>query len=188
MAAEMMDRLNRTWGLIVLRGVAAILFGVLAFVWPGITLAALVLIWGAYALLDGLCALIASLRLADGKPMWTLAAVGLLGIASGLLSLIWPQITALVLLVFIAGWAVVMGVFQLAAAIRFRKWIANEWLLALSGVLSIAFGMLLLARPGTGAVALVWAIGWFAFLFGVLLVMFGLRIKGVVKKVAPRVT
>ena len=186
MATEMMDRLSRMWGLIVLRGLAAILFGVLAFMWPGITLAALVLVWGAYALTDGLCALIASLRLEEGKPMWTLAVVGLLGIASGLLTLLWPQITALVLLFFIAGWAVAMGVFQLAAAIRFRKWISNEWLLALSGVLSIAFGTLLLTRPGAGAVALVWVIGWFAFLFGVLLVMFGLRIKGVLKRIVPR--
>jgi len=186
MTTELMDRLSRIWGLLVLRGLAAILFGVLAFVWPGITLAALVLVWGAYALVDGLCALIASLRLEEGKPMWTLTLVGLLGIAAGLLTLLWPQITALVLLVFIAGWAVVMGVFQLAAAIRFRKWISNEWLLGLSGVLSIAFGMLLLARPGAGAVALVWVIGWFAFLFGVLLVMFGLRIKGVVKRIVPR--
>src|SRR5262252_2109039 len=120
MTTELMDRLSRIWGLLVLRGLAAILFGVLAFVWPGITLAALVLVWGAYALVDGLCALIASLRLEEGKPMWTLTLVGLLGIAAGLLTLLWPQITALVLLVFIAGWAVVMGVFQLAAAIRFR--------------------------------------------------------------------
>ena len=107
MATETMDRLNRMWGLIVLRGVTAILFGILAFVWPGITLAALVLVWGAYALIDGLCALIASLRLDDGKPMWTLAVVGLLGIAAGLLTLVWPQITALLLLWVIAGWAVV---------------------------------------------------------------------------------
>jgi uncharacterized membrane protein HdeD (DUF308 family) len=185
MATEPLDRLHRVWGLIVLRGVAAILFGVLAFVWPGITLAALVLVWGAYGVLDGLCALIASLRLEDGKPMWTLALVGLLGIAAGLLTLMWPQLTAAVLLLIIAGWAVAMGVFQLAAAIRFRKWISNEWLLALSGLLSIAFGMLLLARPGASAVALVWVIGWFAFLFGGLLVMFGLRIKGVVNRIVP---
>ena len=185
MATEMMDRLNRMWGLIVLRGVTAILFGILAFVWPGITLAALVLVWGAYALIDGLCALIASLRLDEGRPMWTLAVVGLLGIAAGLLTLVWPQITALLLLWFIAGWAVVVGVFQLAAAIRLRKWISNEWLLALSAVLSIVFGILMFARPGAGAVAVVWVIGWFAFLFGVLLVMFGLRIKGLVKRIVP---
>src|SRR5205814_4569834 len=121
---------NRMWGWIVLRGIVAIVFGIMAFAWPGLTLTALVLVWGVYALVDGVFALIAAFRM-GGKPMWALAIIGVLGIAAGVVTFLWPQMTALVLLAFIAGWALATGIFQIAAAIRFRKWISNEWMLAL---------------------------------------------------------
>jgi len=182
----MVHELTRSWGWIVFRGVVAILFGVLAFAWPGLTLTALVILWGAYALSDGLLALIAAYRIRDaGKPMWPLIVVGLLGIAAGVLTFMQPQMTALVLLSFIAAWALITGIFQVVAAIRLRKMISNEWWLALSGLLSIAFGVVMLARPGAGALAVVWIIGWYAILFGVVLVMLGLRIKGLAGRV-PR--
>jgi uncharacterized membrane protein HdeD (DUF308 family) len=178
MEATMLEHLSRNWGWVVLRGVAAVLFGVLAFLWPGITLAVLVIVWGAYALADGVLALIAAYRVRDqGKPFWSLVVVGLLGIAAGIVTFIWPGMTALVLLMFIAAWAFVMGIFQIIAAIRLRKEIQNEWLLGLSGVLSVLFGIIMFVQPGAGALAVIWVIGAYAIVFGILLIWLGLRLK-----------
>jgi uncharacterized membrane protein HdeD (DUF308 family) len=174
----MLDYLGRNWGWIVFRGLVALLFGVLAIAWPGITLAALVIVWGAYALADGLLALIAAWRVRDqGRPFWSLLIVGLLGIAAGVVTFLWPAITALSLLMIIAVWAVAMGVFQIAAAIRLRKVIQGEWLLGLSGLASVIFGVVVIARPGAGALAVIWLIGSYAIFFGVLLIALGLRLK-----------
>ena len=178
MEATMLEHLSRNWGWLVLRGVAAVLFGVLAFALPGITLAVLVIVWGAYALADGILALIAAYRVRDqGKPFWALVIVGLLGIAAGIVTFIWPGMTALLLLMFIAAWAIVMGIFQIVAAIRLRKEIQNEWLLGLSGVLSVLFGIIMFVQPGAGALALIWVIAAYAIVFGVLLIWLGLRLK-----------
>jgi len=178
MEATMLEHLGRNWGWVVLRGVAAVLFGILAFAWPGITLAALVIVWGAYALADGILALVAAYRVRDqGKPFWSLVIVGLLGIAAGIVTFIWPGMTALVLLMFIAAWAVVMGIFQIIAAIRLRKEIKNEWLLGLSGVLSVLFGVIMFVQPGAGALAVIWVIAAYAIVFGILLIWLGLRLK-----------
>ena len=183
----MLGHLRSSWGWIVLRGVAAIVFGVLAFTMPGLTVAALVFAWGAYAFADGLLALVSGFRIRDGgKPMWSLVVIGLLGIAAGILTFLWPGVTALVLLAFIAWWALATGIFQVATAIRFRKVIPNEWLLVLSGLLSIVFGGLMLARPGAGALAVVWLIGWYATLYGLLMVMLGFRFRGVIHAVVPK--
>jgi uncharacterized membrane protein HdeD (DUF308 family) len=178
MDTTLLGYLGRNWGWVVLRGVAAVLFGVLAFAWPGITLAALVIVWGAYALADGVLALVAAYRVRDqGQPFWSLLIVGLLGIAAGIVTFIWPGMTALLLLMFIAAWAIVMGVFQIVAAIRLRKEIRGEWLLGLSGVLSVLFGVVMFVQPGTGALAVIWAIGSFAIVFGVLLIWLGFKLK-----------
>jgi uncharacterized membrane protein HdeD (DUF308 family) len=175
---SMVAQASRNWGWIVLRGMAAILFGVLAIVWPGITLTALVLVWGFYALLDGVLALITAFRFRiGGKPMWPLAVIGLAGIAAGIVTFVWPQITALGLLAVIATWAIFVGVFELAAAIRFRKLIANEWMMGLAGLLSIAFGVIVALRPASGALAVVWIIAGFAILLGLTLTMLGFRVK-----------
>ncbi len=174
----MWSDLGRNWGWIVVRGIAAMIFGVLALVLPGITLAALVLLWGAYALADGIIALIAAFRIRDrGKPFWALLVVGILGIAAGILTFIWPGMTAIVLLAFIAAWSLVMGIFQIIAAVRLRKSIENEWLLGLSGLLSIIFGVLMLINPGAGALAVIWVIGAYAIVFGVLLIALGLKLR-----------
>jgi uncharacterized membrane protein HdeD (DUF308 family) len=183
----MLGHLRASWGWIVLRGIVAILFGLTAFLMPGITLAALVFVWAVYAIADGLLALVAGFRIRDGgRPMWSMVVIGVLGIAAGILACIWPGMTALVLLTFIAVWALFTGVFQIAAAIRFRKIIDNEWLLALGGVLSIVFGVLMLARPGAGALAVVWIIGWYAILFGVLSILVGFRLRGIVHHLVPK--
>ena len=174
----MWSDLGRNWGWIVVRGIAAVIFGVLALVLPGITLAALVLLWGAYALADGIIALIAAFRIRDrGKPFWALLVVGILGIAAGILTFIWPGMTAIVLLAFIAAWSLVMGIFQIIAAVRLRKSIEKEWLLGLSGLLSIIFGVLMLINPGAGALAVIWVIGAYAIVFGVLLIALGLKLR-----------
>ena len=178
MEAPMLEHLSRNWGWVVLRGVAGVLFGVLAFLWPGITLAVLVIVWGAYALADGVLALIAAYRVRDqGKPFWSLVVVGLLGIAAGIVTFLWPGMTALVLLMFIAAWAFVMGIFQIIAAFRLRKEIQNEWLLAISGILSVLFGIIMFVQPGAGALAVIWVIAAYAIVFGILLIWLGLRLK-----------
>ena len=184
---SMLGNLARAWHWVVLRGVFAVLFGIFAFIWPGITLAALVLVWGAYAIADGVMALIAAFTMhEEGKPMASLVIVGILGIAAGVVTFLWPGMTALVLLLFIASWAVLMGVFQIAAAIRLRKHIEHEWLLALSGVVSILFGVrLMFLQPVVGALAVVWLIGGFAILFGILLIALGFRLKGLANRIAP---
>ena len=175
----MLQTLAQNWWAIVLRGVCAILFGLGAYLWPGITLAALVLLYGAYALLDGILAVAWSFvkRQAGGFP-WGVFVAGLAGIAAGILTFVWPGLTALVLLYLIAGWAIVRGVFEIVAAISLRKELRNEWLLGLSGLLSIVLGVVLIAAPGAGALALLWWIGAFAIVFGVLTVILGFRLKG----------
>jgi uncharacterized membrane protein HdeD (DUF308 family) len=120
----------------------------------------------------------------EGKPMGSLIVVGILGIAAGIVTFFWPGMTALVLLLFIASWAVLMGIFEIAAAIRLRKHIENEWLLALSGVVSIAFGVLMFLQPGAGALAVVWLIGSFAIFFGILLIALSFRLKGLASRLA----
>jgi uncharacterized membrane protein HdeD (DUF308 family) len=173
----MLHALAKNWWLILLRGIAAIVFGVLTFAWPGITLLTLVLFYGAFALVDGVLAIAAAVMGGAPAPRWWLAIIGLLGIAVGVLTFAWPGVTALVLLLFIAGWAIAIGVFQIIGAIRLRKEIENEWLLILGGVLSVLFGLVLIAQPGVGALALLYVIGFYAILYGILLVMFSLRLR-----------
>jgi uncharacterized membrane protein HdeD (DUF308 family) len=183
--APMLTRLAQSWYWIAIRGLFAVLFGIFAFIWPGITLAVLVLVWGAYAIADGVMALIAAYSMhEEGKPMGALIVVGILGIAAGIVTFFWPGMTALVLLLFIASWAVLMGIFQIAAAIRFRKHIENEWLLGLSGAVSILFGVLMFLQPGAGALAVVWLIGSFSIFFGILLIALGFRLKGLAGRMA----
>jgi uncharacterized membrane protein HdeD (DUF308 family) len=176
------DVLARNWGWIVMRGLVAILFGILAFAMPGITLAVLVLVWGVYALADGIAAIMAGFKI----KAWPLIVVGIIGLAAGIATFLYPGITALVLLTFIAGWAFVTGIFQILAAIRFRKVIQNELMLALSGILSVAFGVIMFARPGAGALAVIWIIAWYALLTGVLQLMLGFRMKGLSHRLAAK--
>ena len=170
--------LAKNWWLLLLRGIAAIVFGILAFAWPGITLLSLVILYGAYALVDGVLSVAAAIGGGGGAaPRWWLVVVGLLGIAAGLLTFFWPQITALVLLMFIGVWALIHGVFEIIGAIRLRKEIDNEWMLILSGALSVLFGAAMLIMPGAGALALIWVIGAYSIIFGILFVGFAFRLK-----------
>jgi uncharacterized membrane protein HdeD (DUF308 family) len=171
------SELAARWWLFVVRGVAAILFGVLAFAAPASSLLALVFLWGGYAIADG----VFFLMLAAERGRWGLRRgwmffQGIVGLAAGVLTFVWPQITSLALLSVIAAWSVLTGVAETAAAIWLRREIRGEWLLATSGVLSIAFGVLLLVRPEASALALVWMIGSYAIVFGVLSIALGLRL------------
>lgn len=175
----MLETLARYWWAVVLRGVAAVVFGLMAIVWPDITLWVLVLLFGAYAIVDGIVAFATAALgggAAAGRRGW-LIVEGIVGVLAGVLTFIWPSITTLVLLFVIAAWAVVTGVLEIFAAIRLRREIEGEWLLVVSGVLSVLFGLLLVVWPTTGALALVLLIGIYAIAFGIALVMLGIRLR-----------
>ena len=170
--------LARNWWMLALRGVLAIIFGLAAFLWPGLTLTVLVLLFGAYALVDGVFAVIAGVRrYGERERWWALVLEGLAGIVIGVLTFLWPGITAFALLYLIAAWAILTGVLEIAAAIRLRREIEGEWLLGLSGVASVIFGVLLMILPGPGALALIWLIGAYAIVFGVLLLVLAFRLR-----------
>ena len=174
----LLTQFARAWWLVALRGISAVIFGVLAFIWPAVTILALVVLWGAYALADGILTLIAAFRVRErNKPMWALSLIGVLGVAAGIVTFLWRGLTALALLMLIAAWAFVMGILQIVAAIRLRKEIEREWLLGLSGVLSVVFGVLMVINPGAGALAMLWIIAAYSLVFGVLLIILGFRLK-----------
>ena len=173
----MLDGLARNWGWIAFRGIAAILFGVLTIAWPGVTLVTLVALYGAFALVDGVSALIAAFGGGTPLPRWWLGLVGFLGIAAGVLTFMYPGLTAIILISIVAIWSIAMGIMQIVGAIQMRKEIEGEWLLILSGVLSILFGGFILAYPLAGALGIALAIGVFAIMHGVLMVAFSLRLR-----------
>jgi uncharacterized membrane protein HdeD (DUF308 family) len=175
--STMVGALAKNWWLLLLRGIAAIIFGVLAFVWPGLTLLTLVLCYGAFALIDGVLAIVAAITGGAAAPRWWLAIVGLLGIVTGILTLLMPGLSALVLMYFIAAWAIATGVFQIIGAVRLRKEIDNEWLLILVGVISVLFGIGVMLVPGAGALVLFWVIGTFALITGGLLIAPAFRLR-----------
>ncbi len=180
----MLVLLARSWWTLLIRGIAAILFGILALIWPGLTLAVLVIFFGAYALVDGAFSIVAAFRRRKkDEDWWLLLLEGLTSLLFGILALTWPEITALVLLYFIAAWALVTGAFEVAAAIALRKELEGEWMLILSGLASMIFGALMFAFPGAGAVAVAWIIGSYAILFGALLVALALRLRKLSKSV-----
>ena len=172
----MLHTLARNWWAIALRGLVAVLFGLLTFFVPAITLVTFVLLFGFYALLDGLFNFIAFIRVPVHH--WALLIEGVIGIAAGILTFAWPAITAIVLLYVIAFWAIFTGVFEIIAGIRLRKVITNEWMLLAVGVLSLLFGILILVAPGVGALAIVLWIGAYACVFGIFLVALAFRHRG----------
>jgi uncharacterized membrane protein HdeD (DUF308 family) len=170
--------LAERWWTLVLRGVAGVIFGILTFVWPKASLFALVILFGVYAVVNGAFDLALAARRRAGEERWgSLVFEGIVSIVAGALTLFWPGITALVLLFVIGAWAIVTGIAQVIAAVRLRKHIRGEWLLALTGVLSIAFGVLLFLFPGAGALAVVIWIGAYAIVFGALLIALGVRLR-----------
>lgn len=170
--------LSRNWWVFLLRGILAVIFGILAFIWPGTTLLTLIILFGAYALVDGIFAIIAGVAgYGTTERWWAEVIEGVLGMVIGLMTLLWPGATALVVLYFIAAWAIVTGILEIAAAIQMRRYISGEWLLFLSGAVSVLFGVLLFIFPGAGALSLIAFIGAFAILFGILLIVLALRLR-----------
>jgi uncharacterized membrane protein HdeD (DUF308 family) len=165
------------WWLVVLRGVLAILFGVAAFLWPNVTVVVLVLMFGAYALIDGIFAIIAALTHRESHSWGWLLVEGLVGVAAGVITFAWPEITTVALLYLIAAWALITGIFEIVAAIRLRHEIDNEWALALGGLISVALGVLMVLWPAASVLALVWLIAAYAITFGVLLIVLGFRLR-----------
>jgi len=175
---SLVDLFARKWWVVALRGVVAVLFGVLAFVWPGITLLTLVYLYSAYALINGILAFILAFSAPKGYPRFgSLILQGLVSIVVGVIAFLMPGITALAFVILIAAWAIITGIFEIVAAVRLRKVITREWLLVLAGVLSVLFGVLVVALPAAGILALVWWIGSFSLLLGVLLIASAFRIR-----------
>jgi len=174
----MTDVLARNWGWVALRGVVAILFGLLTIVRPGITLSALLLLFGAFAIADGSFRLFSAFANRHDQPQWgALALGGALGIVAGVIVLVMPGVSGLVLLYIIAVWTIVTGAAEIAVAIELRKVITGEWALVLAGVLSILFGAFLVARPAAGAIALAFWIGLYAVALGVMLLVLAFRLR-----------
>lgn len=168
----------RHWWMVALRGVIAVLFGVAALVWPRLALEALVLLFGAFALLDGVMAIIVAIQSRDiFVHWWVWLLEGLAGLAVGVAAFIWPGLTERALLYLIAAWAIITGMFEVIAAIGLRDIIERGWLLVLDGVLSVILGVLLAIRPGAGALALAWLIGLYAILAGLLLLVLAFQLR-----------
>jgi uncharacterized membrane protein HdeD (DUF308 family) len=171
--------LAQNWWLLAIRGIAAIAFGVLTFIWPGVTLAVLVALFAAYAIVDGAALLIALFR---GDPVarrsgWAVAIMGIIGIAAGILAILYPQITALALLYVVAFWAIIIGVFQLITAIRLRQEIEGELWLAIGGIISIVFGVYLIVSPGNGLLSVLFLVAIWAIAYGISSLILAFRLR-----------
>jgi uncharacterized membrane protein HdeD (DUF308 family) len=176
---RLVDAMARNWWLFLVRGITAVIFSILAVIWPGVTILVLTLFWGAYAFVDGSVALWAGIA-GNGKSRgdrWWLIVLGVIGILAGLLALVSPGYVATVLLLLIAVWAIVIGIFQIVGAIRLRREIEGEWLLGLGGVLLVLYGVLLIAQPVAGALSVIWMISFGSFVFGVLTIMLALKLR-----------
>ena len=184
----LLDTLSRNWWVFALRGVAAVIFGILALLMPGVTLAVLVLLFGAYAIVDGASMIVGLARhgMAYMRQNWALGIVGLLGIVAGVIAFVLPGLTALSLLFLVAGWAIVMGVFQVIAAIDMRRQIDNEWWLILGGALTVLFGLYLAVFPGDGLLTLVWLVGFWSIVFGVSSLLLAWRLRGMASGMSAR--
>jgi uncharacterized membrane protein HdeD (DUF308 family) len=167
------------WWALALRGIIAILFGLAAFLRPGIALEALILLFGAYALVDGVFSIVGVFGgTRGGTPRWLLFLEGVVSILAGLIALIFPGLTAIALLYLVAAWAVVTGIAEIATAIRLRQEIRGEWALILGGLISVLFGLILAVLPAVGILSLIWLVGAYAVAFGVLLLITALQGRG----------
>jgi len=175
----MVSSLTQNWWLVVLRGALSIAFGLAAFVWPRDALTALVILFGVYALVDGIFLVASGIAGsgASGGMRWFLVLGGLAGIIVGIVTFFYPNITATSLLYLIAAWAIVTGAFEVVAAIQLRQEITNEWALIFGGVLSVIFGVLVFIYPNAGALSILWLIGFYAVIYGVAIIALGLRLR-----------
>ncbi len=170
--------LAQNWWVLAIRGLLAILFGILVFLWPGLAWLVVVYTFAAYALLDGVFALVSAFSGQDRDgPWWAVLLEGLVGIAAGIAAFVLPGLTEVFLVYLIAFWAIGTGVFQVIAAIRLRRHLTDEWALALGGMLSVLIGILLAAQPGDGVLALAWLIAAYSVVFGVLFLVLAFQLR-----------
>ncbi|HKT90578.1 MAG TPA: HdeD family acid-resistance protein [Paraburkholderia sp.] len=168
--------LSAHWGWLIARGIAAIIFGVLAFSLPGLTVLTLAIVWGAYAIVDGAFALIYGAR-GGGTRRWTYVIIGLIGVIAGLVAFFWPGETAIVLVMIIGVWAFFTGIFEIVYAIQYRHAIAHPWAVGISGLLSATVGFFFAMFPGAGALSLIWVIAAYAVLYGLLMIIAALQLR-----------
>ncbi len=174
----MLGVLARNWWALLIRGIAAVVFGVLAFAWPGATIIAIIILFGAYAFVDGVFAIVAAVRAAQShERWWPFLLEGIVGIAIGAIVYFEPRVAGFALYLTVAIWAFLTGILEIAAAIQLRKQIANELWLILGGVLSLIFGILMIWQPLAGAIAIVWVIGAYAIIFGIMMIALSLRLR-----------
>ncbi len=175
----MFELMARSWWVHVLRGIAAIVFGVVALLWPSLTVGAMVIVFGVFAIVDGVADLAGAFVLSrtGGESRLIRGLLGLVSIGAGIVAFVWPGLTALALLYIVAIWAIVIGIGEIVAAIRLREAIEGEWLLGLSGLLAVVFGVIAIIFPGSGILALTWLVGAYAILFGVTLVAVGFELR-----------
>ena|SRR5829696_959915 len=185
---RMLATVSGRWGSLAVRGIAAVLFGLAALIWPGLTLAVLIILYGAYALIDGVFAVVAGLRAPSGAHKWLLLAEGALGILVGLIAIFLPGISALLLLYIIAFWAIFGGLLRIVGAVLLRREIDNEWTMALSGALWVLLGIVLFVLPGAGLLSLAWLIGIFAIGVGTTLIWLAFKVRGRNASEVSRVT
>ena len=171
---SILDAFARNWWVLLIRGILAVLFAIMAFTVPGLTLVTLVLAYGVYAFADGLTALFVG----GSSRSWSLLLAGVLGLLVGICTFILPGITAVALLYLIAAWAIVRGIFEIVTAIELRKEVSGEWLLIIAGLFSIIFGLALIGNPAAGALAVVWIIGAYGFIFGLTMIVLAFRLHG----------
>lgn len=172
--------LARWWWTFILRGLLAILFGVIAFISPPATIAALVLLFGAWAMVDGIFHIAGAIRdRSRNRSFWLAVLEGVISIIAGALALAFPSLAAASLLLLISAWSIITGAVEVAAAVRLREQMTGELWLAIAGILSIVFGVLLFFFPTSGAITIVWIIGSFAIAFGISMIILGWRLRGV---------
>jgi uncharacterized membrane protein HdeD (DUF308 family) len=168
-----------SWWALALRGLVAVLFGLAALFWPGLVLAGLIILFGAYVLVDGILALIAAFRSSGhGMRRPLLLIEGVIGILFGIVALFWPGLTALTLVYIVAFWAIFSGIARIVMAIMLRRETENEWSIAFSGVLSVILGIVLILLPGAGLLAYTWLIGLLALALGIALIVYAFRVRG----------
>lgn len=178
--------LSRVWWALALRGLLGVLFGVAALLWPGATLAAIMLLFGLFAIAEGVFTLAALLAGVGFLPWWAQLLGALVSLTAGVVAITYPSLTAVALLYVVAAWALLRGVADIAAAVQWRRYLTNEWLLALAGVVSVVFGVLLFMRPQAGVLALLWLVGSAALLVGVMLLVLGFRLRRLGRELRER--
>jgi len=183
----MIKAISKYWWVFALRGLITIAFGFAALLWPALTIGVMVLLFGFFALFEGLLTILTSFGKGDEKGGWTLLLEGVVGLlvcvivllGTSIGSILWPKVAAVMLVYYIAGWAILAGLFKIITAIRIRAEVKGEWALGLSGLISILVGLILILRPGTGVLAVAWLIGIFAIILGIFELFLGLKFRGI---------